>query len=70
MIKTGTNEETKEFLDLEQVAEYLGIHINTVYKYIKDEDNPLPTFQIGRRIIRVKKEDLDRWLESYKGKND
>lgn len=56
----------KEFLSLEEVAEYLGVHINTIYKYLKDEQNPLPTFRISERIIRVKKSELDAWLKAYK----
>jgi len=55
-----------QFLDLEQVAEYLGVHINTVYKYLKDEKNPLPSFRVSERTIRVKKVELDKWLETYK----
>jgi len=60
----------KQFLTLEEVAEYLGVHINTVYKYLKDESNPLPTFKISGRVIRVKKEELDKWLETYKKENE
>lgn len=59
----------KEFLSLEDVAEYLGVHINTVYKYMKDGDRPLPTFRISGRILRVKKSELDEWLKSYKDEN-
>lgn len=61
-----TNEVFKDFMDLQEVADYLGLHINTIYKYIKDEENPLPTFQISDRVIRVKKVDLDSWLENYR----
>lgn len=60
----------KEFLDLTEVATYLGVSIYTVYRYINDEKNPLPTFYISSKTIRVKKEELDKWLEDYKGKND
>ena len=59
-------EEYKEFMDLAEVARYLGVHINTIYKYIRDKKNPLPTFQISDRIIRVKKEELDKWIENYR----
>ena len=59
-------QEYKEFMDLEEVAKYLGVSISTVYRYIRDRKNPLPTFQISKQIIRVKKVELDIWLENYK----
>lgn len=62
-------QEIKEFMDLEEVATYLNVSISTIYRYIKDRNNPLPTFQISKQIIRVKKEDLDSWLENYKKGN-
>ena len=61
-----SNEEYKDFMDLQEVADFLGVHINTIYKYIRDEKNPLPTFKISDRIIRVKKDELDAWVESYR----
>lgn len=63
------NNEFKEFLTLEDVAEFLGIHISTVYRYIHDKKNPLPTFRISKQVIRVKKVELDKWLETYKKEN-
>ena len=68
-MNVNNSEIYKEFLDLEQVAEYLNVHISTIYRYIRDIKNPLPTFNISRKIIRVKKDDLDRWLETYKKEN-
>lgn len=59
-------QETKEFLDLEEVAEYLGVSARTIYRYIKDPLNPLPTFRINLRTIRVNKDELDAWLQNYK----
>lgn len=56
----------QEFMDLEQVATYLGVSISTIYRYIADKENPLPTFNISKKTIRVKKSELDKWLESYK----
>ena len=65
MVETK-QEEYQEFMDLQEVADYLGVHVNTIYKYIKDKAHPLPTFNITDRIIRVKKADLDIWLETYR----
>ena len=53
-----------EFMDLEEVAEFLAVSMTTLYKYIHAEEDPLPSFRISRRNIKVKKADLDNWLES------
>lgn len=63
-------DEYKEFLTLEEVADYLGVKISTVYTYLKDEKNPLPSFQLNAKTIRVKKLELDEWLENYRKEND
>lgn len=55
-----------EFLNLEEVALYLGVSSATVYRYITDEKDPLPSFQLTGKTIRVKKEELDKWLENYR----
>lgn len=58
--------EQLEFMDVEEVATYLGVSISTVYRYIKDSDNPLPHFHILGKTLRVDRLELDRWLESYR----
>ena len=56
----------KEFLSIEEVAEYLHVYKDTVYRYIKDIKKPLPSIKISRKKILVKKVDLDNWLEEQK----
>ena len=58
--------EFKEFMDLKEVAEYLGVDVSTLYRYMKDDINPLPTFLILGKTLRVKKAELDDWLDGYK----
>lgn len=69
MVDNNKENLYKEFFNLEEVAEYIGVKISTVYSYIKDEKNPLPTFQINGKVIRVKKSELDAWLENYRKDN-
>jgi len=59
----------QEFISLDQVAKYLGVNVSTIYRYIRDENNPLPTFQINEKTIRVKKSELQDWLENYRKEN-
>ena len=61
--------EHKEFLSLNEVAEYLGVDYKTVYRYIKDKKNPLPAIQILGRTLRVNKIKLDDWLKEYQNEN-
>jgi excisionase family DNA binding protein len=56
----------KEFLSIEEVAEYLHVYKDTVYRYLKDINKPLPSIKISRKKILVKKVDLDNWLEEQK----
>ncbi len=59
----------QEFISLDQVAKYLGVNVSTIYRYMKDETNPLPTFQLSEKTIRVKKSELQDWLENYRREN-
>ncbi len=52
--------EEERLLSVEEVAEYLGMHIMTVYKLLNS--GALPGRKIGNRW-RVVKRELDEWLE-------
>lgn len=49
-----------DWLTPEQVAEELHMHIETVREWIRLKH--LPAYQLGR-VYRVKREDLERFLE-------
>ncbi len=59
-------EEYKEFMTLMDISEYLGIHINSIYTYIHEGGEPLPSIKISNKKILVKKKDLINWLEEHK----
>lgn len=59
-------QEYKEFMTVEEVAQYLGVWKDTVYRYIHDVKKPLPSMKISRKKILIKKIDLDIWLEDSK----
>ncbi len=50
----------KEVLTLREVAEYLGVHASTVYKYAKK--GRIPAFKIGSDW-RFKRIHIDEWIE-------
>lgn len=64
MVRDNKKREN-EILTIEEVAAYLRFSQTTVYKLIEEEG--LPAFRLGRPY-RVKKTDLDEWLESRKEK--
>ena len=52
----------KDFMTKEEVSKELSCHIDTVEKWLRKEGNPLKAHKIGR-LIRVKKEDLVKFIE-------
>jgi excisionase family DNA binding protein len=52
----------KEILSLKDVAEYLGVRTGTVHKFIK---GGMPVVRVGRKIIKVRRQDLLDWIASH-----
>ena len=59
------NMNDKDLLTPEEAATYLSITIGTIYKYLSFPENPLPSYKISKKNIRIKKEELLSWVESY-----
>jgi excisionase family DNA binding protein len=54
---------SKEYMNVNELSAYLGINRFTIYsKAIKGE---IPRYKIGR-LVRFKKVDIDRWMETQK----
>lgn len=53
----------KNILDVPQVAEYLNLHENTVYKLL--QEGKLPGRKVGDQW-RVSQEQLEAWIECQK----
>lgn len=53
----------KEFLNIKEVSQYLGIKISTLYFYVGNSD--IPHYRIGR-LIRFKKREVDQWMDGNK----
>ncbi len=50
-----------EWLTVEQVADWLHVSTKTIRRYI--EDGSLPAVNLGGRAIRIRRQDLEAWLE-------
>jgi excisionase family DNA binding protein len=53
----------KEFLNIKELGEYLGIKTSTLYFYVENGD--IPHYRIGR-LIRFKKQEVDEWMAGNK----
>lgn len=56
----------EKYYTIEEVAKMLKVAYLTVYRWI--QNNKLPSVKAGKQY-RIKKNDLDKFLNSYKGKN-
>ena len=61
-LKSGTGEAEKQpdVMTIDQVAEYLQLHKQVVYRHVKSGN--IPVSRIGA-TIRFKKSVIDAWLE-------
>ena len=55
-----TSNATEQLLTVKQVAEVLQFHRQTVWRLIKE--GRLPCIRLGRRAIRVSRQDLDDFI--------
>lgn len=56
----------QSWLTLEQIAEELQIHIETVRNWVREKK--LPAYKVGR-VYRVKREDFEKFLENRRTTN-
>ena len=57
------DEHFGEILKVPAVAAYAGVHENTVWSWIKT--GKIPAVRLGARIVRIRKLDLDAFIESH-----
>ena len=55
-------------LTIKQVAEKLGVHKITVYRWIYQKK--LKAYKISRNIVRIEEEELEKFLEKKRTKKD
>ncbi|MBN1978720.1 MAG: helix-turn-helix domain-containing protein, partial [Anaerolineae bacterium] len=58
------NPEAEPFLTPQEVSDLLQVSVQTVRRWIKDEE--LPAYKVGPRMWRIRKVDLDTWLEQQR----
>jgi excisionase family DNA binding protein len=63
-MSTLSADQEEIFLTPQEVSELLQISVQTVRRWIKDKE--LPAYKIGPRVWRIRKSDLDVWLEQQR----
>ncbi len=56
-------QQDEDWLSPSEVASMLGLGMTKTYSLLREE---LPSYRIGRRVIRVHKNDIETWLEIQK----
>lgn len=65
-LKYGLGEERPEWMSPTEAAEYLSMHINTIYRLIKFEGLPVHSITVGqsdKNYYRIRRSELEEWLE-------
>jgi excisionase family DNA binding protein len=60
----------QEYLSIAIVARILGLSERKVHMLIHDEVDPIPHCRIGRKILRIKKSDLEAWMNTKRNGNN
>jgi len=55
----------KEYLTIDDLAQYLNMRRSTVYSWV--ENKQIPFFRFGR-LLRFRREEIDAWTESHREK--
>ncbi len=58
----STSGRKEGLLDTEEVARILGVHVQTVRRYIRSKQ--LPAIRLTPRLYKVRQVDLDRFLNA------
>lgn len=53
----------ERLIGIKEIAEYLGVTVNTMYAWVHCQQ--IPFYKVGR-LVKFKKQDIDRWLEERK----
>ncbi len=61
------NQQLEKWIGTKEVSEHLGITIDTIRKWIKDEK--IPCHRVGK-LWKFKLFDIDEWVKSGQAKED
>ena len=59
-------QNNENYISIEEAAEYLGVKPSTIRTWIKTKD--MPAHKIGGKLWKFKRSEIDKWVDSEKGK--
>ncbi len=59
----------KQWITVEDIADELGVPVETVRVWIRRKERPLPAYKPGKQYL-VKREDLEKFLEESRTNPD
>jgi predicted DNA-binding transcriptional regulator AlpA len=57
------NPTEREYLDKKQLADYFGMSERTINYFLK---KGLPHFRVGRKTLRFKRTEAEKWFEQFR----
>ena len=57
-------EDEPKYISPKVAARIIGVTTMSIYRYMKQEDNPLPHVRINEKNIKIKLSDLEAWMDS------
>jgi excisionase family DNA binding protein len=58
--------KAKQVMTVKEIAEYMGVHPMTIYKYV--QGGKIPAFKIGASW-RILRDSIKKWIEENEYKN-
>ncbi len=52
-----------KWLSVNDISDYLGVRIETIYRWLKNNDKEMPGHRVGRHW-KFKKREIDKWVKS------
>jgi excisionase family DNA binding protein len=52
----------KKWMSVSEIAEYLGLHENTIYRYLSRKKNKIPSYRVGK-LYKFDPIEVDEWIK-------
>lgn len=60
----------KEYMTVKEANLYCGIGIRALREHLKNRDPPLPHYRVNRKLVLIKKSELNEWMSHFKVESD
>ena len=60
------NQETDNYVDIDEIAKYIGVKPSTIRTWIKKLQ--FPYYRIGGKLLKFKRSEVDNWIKDREKK--